>query len=125
MKRLMAHIYALLFVCCESRCATRGQAIVDVHAEYPALSLREIASICYARFERRPSPRTIKMVLADGPKLQVTARRYPPYADIPEPVQRRKAILKLDFEGGIKRALCADTGIRRVSIVALLRRMAA
>ncbi len=48
------------------------QAIVNAHAEYPALSLREIASICYARFGRRPSPRTIKMVLATGPKPQIT-----------------------------------------------------
>ena len=81
------------------------QAIVDVHAEYPALSLREIASICYARFNRRPSPRTIKMVLADGPKPHVKARRYPPYAEIPDPIQRRKAILWLHFEGWNKKSI--------------------
>lgn len=67
------------------------QAIVDVYAAYPPLSLREIATICYARFGRRPSPRTIKLVLADGPKPSINAR-HTRYADIPEPVQRRKAI---------------------------------
>ncbi len=31
------------------------QAIVDAHAEYPGLSLHEIARICYVQFNRRPS----------------------------------------------------------------------
>jgi putative transposase len=100
------------------------QAIVDVHAEYPALSLREIASICYARFNRRPSPRTIKMVLADGPKPQVTTRRYPPYAEIPDPVQRRKAILKLHFEGWNKKSIAGYLQVSRPTVHAVLKRFA-
>lgn len=100
------------------------QAIVDVHAEYPALSLREIASICYARFNRRPSPRTIKMVLADGPKPQVTTRRYPPYAEIPDPIQRRKAILKLHFEGWNKKSIAGYLQVSRPTVHAVLKRFA-
>jgi len=31
------------------------QTIVDAHAEYPGLSLHEIARICYVQFNRKPS----------------------------------------------------------------------
>src|SRR5437588_3277856 len=44
------------------------QTIVDAHAEYPGLSLHEIARICYVQFNRKPSHHTIQLVLADGPK---------------------------------------------------------
>lgn len=43
------------------------QAIVDAYTEYPELSLHEIASICYVQFDRKPSPHTIKYILATGP----------------------------------------------------------
>lgn len=100
------------------------QAIVDVHAEYPALSLREIASICYARFDRRPSPRTIKMVLAAGPKPSITARRYAHYADIPDPVERRKAILRLHFEGWNKKSIADYLDVSRQTVHTVLKRFA-
>jgi len=100
------------------------QAIVDVHAEYPLLSLREIASICYARFNRRPSPRTIKMVLATGPKPKVTARRYPRYAEIPDPVDRRKAILRLHFEGWNKKSIAGYLDVSRQTVHTVLKRFA-
>jgi putative transposase len=100
------------------------QAIVDVHAEYPALSLREIASICYARFGRRPSPRTIKLVLAAGPMPSITVRRYPRYADIPDPVQRRKAILRLHFEGWNKKSIAEYLDVSRQTVYIVLKRFA-
>jgi putative transposase len=100
------------------------QAIVDVHAEYPALSLREIATICYARFGRRPSPRTIKLVLATGPKPSITTRRYPCYTDIPDPVQRRKAILQLHFEGWNKKSIAGYLQVSRQTVYTVLKRFA-
>jgi putative transposase len=100
------------------------QAIVDVHAEYPALSLREIAAICYARFNRRPSPRTIKMVLATGPKPKITSRRYPPYAEIPDPVQARLAILRLHFEGWNKKSIAGYLQVSRQTVHTVLKRFA-
>ncbi len=75
------------------------QAIVDLQAEYPAFTLHEIATICYAQFGRRPSPHTIQFVLATGPKPSRTTRRYPLYAAIEDAVQARLAIIRLHFEG--------------------------
>jgi len=65
------------------------QLIVDLKAEHPGFRPHEIATICFLRFERRPSDHTVKRVLADGPKPTVTGRRYPPYAQIADPYQRR------------------------------------
>ncbi len=45
------------------------QAIIGAHAEYSELSLHEIASICYVQFGRKPSPHTIKYILATDPEI--------------------------------------------------------
>ena len=41
--------------------------IVDLKAEHPALSLGEIANVCYVRSGRRPSKSTVKRVLGEEP----------------------------------------------------------
>ena len=74
------------------------QAIVDLKAEYPTFTLHEIATICYAQFGRRPSPHTIQMILATGPKPSRTKRRYPLYAAFDDPVQGRLALIRHHFE---------------------------
>ncbi len=42
------------------------QHILDLKAEHPAFRPREIATICEVRFGRRPSPHTVKRILAEG-----------------------------------------------------------
>ncbi len=75
------------------------QLISNLKAEHPGFRPHEIARICFLHFGRKPSDHTIKHVLADGPKPTVTTRRYPPYAQIPDPYQRRRAIVDLHAEG--------------------------
>src|SRR6266849_7203289 len=75
------------------------QLIVDLKAEHPGFRPHEIATICFLRFGRKPSDHTVQRVLADGPKPSVTTRRYPPYAQISDPYQRRRAIVDLHAEG--------------------------
>src|SRR5437660_4213835 len=75
------------------------QAIVDAHAEYPSLSLHELASICYVQCGRRPSPHTIKLILASGPKPSRTTRRFPRFAEMDDSVERRRVIIRLHVEG--------------------------
>jgi hypothetical protein len=75
------------------------QLIVDLKAEYVGFRPHEIATICFLRFGRKPSDHTVKRVLADGPRPSVTIRRYPPYAQISDPYQRRRAIVDLHAEG--------------------------
>jgi transposase len=101
------------------------QAIVDLRAEYPDFALREIATICYVRFGRRPSPHTIKRVLADGPaptRRGKAARRYPPYAQIPDPAEARLAIVRLHAEGWSVTTIARYLATSRPTVYAVLRR---
>lgn len=62
------------------------QLIVDLKIEHPGFRPHELARTCFLHFGRKPSDHTIKRILADGPKPTVTARRYPPYAQIADPI---------------------------------------
>jgi transposase len=75
------------------------RAIVEFKAEHSAFRPHELARICYARFGRRPSPHTVKRVLADDPLPVRPVRRYPPYAQIADPAERRLAIILLHADG--------------------------
>jgi putative transposase len=75
------------------------QLIVDLKAEHPAFRPHEIARICYVRFGRKPSDHTVKRILAEGPPPSATTRRYPPYAQIADPYQRRRAMVDLHAQG--------------------------
>ena len=97
------------------------QAIVDLKAEYPAFTLHEIATICYAQFARRPSPHTIQVTLATGPKPSYTTRRYPLYAAFDDPVQGRLAIIRLHFEGWSAKSIAGYLGTSRKLIYTTLK----
>ncbi len=75
------------------------QRIVDLRAEVPGMSLREIADVCEVEFGRRPSHHTVQKVLAAGPAPSRTTRRFPPYAQIGDAIQRRLAVVRLHAEG--------------------------
>jgi len=73
--------------------------IVDLKAEHPALSLGEVARICYVRFGRRPSKHTIRRILAEEPTPLRMVRRFDPYHEMHKPGERRMAIVRLHAEG--------------------------
>jgi transposase InsO family protein len=98
------------------------QGIVDLKAEYAAFSVREIAQICSVQFGRRPSHRTIKQVLADGPAPSRRERRFLPYAEIPDPFQRRFAVVTLHAEGWTAATIAAYLRTARSTVYATLKR---
>lgn len=100
------------------------QLIVDLKAEYPGFRPHEIATICFLRFERRPSDHTVKRVLADGPPPSVTGRRYPPYAAIADGYQRRRAVVDLHAEGWSNTAISAYLETPRHRVYEVLKRWA-
>jgi putative transposase len=75
------------------------QAIVQLKAEYPPFRPNELATICEVRFERRPSSHTIQKILATEPTPAEVVRRFPLYAEMAAPSERRGAILRLHSEG--------------------------
>jgi len=100
------------------------QLIVDLKAEYPAFRPHEMARICYVRFGRKPSDHTVKRILADGPKPSVTTRRYPPYAEIADPYQRRRAIVDLHAQGWSNTNIAAYLQTPRHRVYEVLTRWA-
>jgi hypothetical protein len=62
------------------------QAIIDLKREYAALNTHEITTICWARFGQRPSPRTVKRILAEAAPVSTAARRFPPHHTFADPV---------------------------------------
>jgi putative transposase len=100
------------------------QLIVDLHAEHPGFTPHEIATICFLHFERRPSDHTVKRVLADGPKPSISGRRYPPYAQIADGYQRRRAIVDLHAQGWSHTAISAYLQTPRHRVYEVLKRWA-
>lgn len=86
------------------------QAIVDLKATYPAFNLREIATICYIQFGRKPSHHTVQRILAEGPApspLLRSGRRFPPFAQMTDPAERRLAMVHLHAEGWNVKSIAA------------------
>ncbi len=100
------------------------QLIVNLKSEYPGFSLREISTICFLRFGRKLSHHTVQRVLADGPQPTVSTRRYPPYAQIADPYQRRRAIVDLHAQGWSVTAISTYLQTPRHRVYEVLKRWA-
>jgi putative transposase len=97
------------------------QEIVDLHAEYPALTTNELATICYVRTGHRPSARTVKLVLASGPPPSRHERRYSRYAEMPDAHQRWLAIIRLHYEGWNAKSIAGYLETSRQTVHTILR----
>src|SRR5579863_2731449 len=100
------------------------QVIVNLKAEYPGSSLRELSTICYVRFGRKLSHHTVQRVLAEGPKQTIMSRQYPPYAQIADPYQRRRAIVDLHAQGWSHTSISAYLQTPRTRVYEVLKRWA-
>jgi len=101
------------------------QAILDLKAEYPAFRANEIAVICETRFGQRPSPHTVKRILAERPRPVPTARRFPPFHDIADPAEARLAVVRLHSEGWPVKSIAAYLETARSTIYRTLQRWVA
>jgi hypothetical protein len=75
------------------------QLIVDLHAELPTMSWREIAEVCYIRYGRRPDHKSVKHIATATPPRSLQSRRYQPWHVIPDPAERKLAAIRLHSEG--------------------------
>jgi len=101
------------------------QLIVDLHVEMPAMSWREIAEVCYIRHGRRPDHKSVKHIATSGPPPSLQARRYQPWHDIPDPAERKLAVIRLHFEEGWSiTSIAAYLDVSRPTIYATLQRWA-
>src|SRR5260221_14073030 len=100
------------------------QLIVDLHYEMPAMSWREIAEVCYIRYGRRPDHKNVKRIATSGPSPSLQARRYQPWHLIPDPAERKLAVIRLHAEGWSITSIAAYMQVSRPTIYATLQRWA-
>ncbi len=99
--------------------------ILELKAEYPPMRVNEVATICFIRTGRRPDDKTIKRVLSEHAIPERTARRFPPYHQITDPMERRRAIVRLHLEGWNRKSIAGYLETSRETIHATIRRWVA
>jgi putative transposase len=100
------------------------QEIVDLHTQYPAFRPHEIATICFVKFNRKPAPATIKLILASGPKPSTTERCHPRYAEIESGKERRRLVIRLHADGWNAKSIAGYLDVSRKTVHEILRRFA-
>jgi putative transposase len=100
------------------------QLMSDLHAELPTMSWREIAEVCYIRYGRKPSHNSVKQVIATSPPPSLTARRYQPWHLIPDPAERKLAVIRLHSEGWSITSIAEYLQTSRPTIYTTLQRWA-
>jgi transposase len=105
--------------------AAMRQAIIDLKREHPPLRVYELSTICWVRFGRRPGSATIKQLLAAAePLAPRTSRRVPRFHAMPDPMERRLAIMRLHADGWNSASIAAYLETSRVTVHEVLRRWA-
>jgi putative transposase len=102
--------------------ASLRRLIVDLKAEHPALNLNEIARICHVRTGRRPHLATVRAVLDEEPLPIKAFRRFPPYHEIPEGRERRKAVVAMHYEGWADKSIARYLRVDRSTVRRVLKR---
>jgi len=98
------------------------QLIVDLHAELPTMSWREIAEVCYIRSGRKPDHKSVKHIATATPPPALQARRYQPWHLIPDPAERKLAVIRLHSEGWSITSIAEYMQTSRPTIYATLQR---
>ena len=96
--------------------------IVDLKAEHPALNLNEIAGICFVRTRRRPHVATVRAVIDEEPLAIKAFKRFPPYHEMPEGAERRKAVVALHYEGWANKSIARYLKVDRSTVRRVLAR---
>jgi transposase len=73
--------------------------ILNLKSDYPPMRDNEIATICYVCFGQRPHGRSVRRVLEANPTAIRMFRRFKPYHEIEDVIERRLAIVTLHSEG--------------------------
>ncbi|MGI8553510.1 MAG: helix-turn-helix domain-containing protein [Dehalococcoidia bacterium] len=98
------------------------RAIIDLKREHPPLHIREISTICWARFGHRLSHHTVHRILAEHPSPPRVVRRLPLYHTLADPFARRRAVLQLHVEGWNNASIAAYLETSRPTVDDILRR---
>jgi putative transposase len=96
--------------------------ILDLKAEHPPMRDNEIATVCYVRFGRRLHGRTVRRVLEANPTAMRMFRRFRPYHEIPDAVERRLAVVTLHAEGWNTKSIAGYLKTSRPTVYRTLKK---
>ena len=88
------------------------------------MSWREIAEVCYIRYARRPDHKSVKHIATSGSVPSLKERRYQPWHLIPDPAERKLAVVRLHSEGWSTTSIAEYMQVSRPTIYATLQRWA-
>ncbi len=86
------------------------------------MSWREIAEVCYIRYGRRPHHKHVKRIATSGPPPSLQARRYQAWHLIPDPAERKLAVVRLHSEGWSITSIAQYMQVSRPTIYTTLQR---
>lgn len=98
------------------------QFIIDLKAQHPPMRTNEIATVCYIKWGRKLDKRTIKRVLKSDLTPTTTQRRFPVFAAITDPQERRLAIIRLHSEGWTNQSIARYLQTNRMTVHRILKR---
>ena len=99
--------------------------LLQLKAEYPAFTSREIVDILDVKFDRTVSHHTVEQTITRGTLPKIVGRRYPRYAKMRDAEERREAMLRLHLEGWSTKAIIGYLGAPRRTVQAFLTRWVA
>jgi len=96
--------------------------VAELKGEHPPLNPNEIPNVVYVRTGRKPDRKTVKRVLSEEPIPLRMVRRFAPYHEIPEPKERRRAVVALHAEGWTVKAIAGYLKVNRDTVYQTLKR---
>ena len=96
--------------------------ILDLKAEHPPTRDNEIATVCYVRFGSRPHGRTVRRAIEANPAAMRMFRRFEPYHEIPDAVERRLAVVTLHAEGWNTKSIAGYLKTSRPTVYRTLKK---
>lgn len=100
------------------------QYILELKAEHPPFTPREIASIVEVRFDRPVGHHTVERIIAQGPLPKLSRRRFPYCRQLRTKLARREAILRLHLDGWSPSTIIAYLRAPRTTVYDFLQRWA-
>jgi putative transposase len=98
--------------------------ILELMAEHPPFTPREIVGIVEVRFDRMVSHHTVRHIIAQGPLPKLSRRRFPYYRQLRTKAARRAAILRLHLDGWSPSTIVAYLRAPRTTVYDFLKRWA-
>ena len=92
------------------------RTIIDLEREHPPLNFEETANICGKLFGKRPDGHTVKAVLKENAIPTKPVKRFAPYHEMKDDIERRDAVVTLHDEGWADKSIARHLKVDRSTV---------